>query len=226
MRRFLFCFALFGGYAAAQVPDSQVPDSQVPAAQVPAAQGYAGLQERWDHYLDRTFDWHRIGMLAAETAFNQTFQWNKCGRPPYCFPHEFGGALVRRTARSTIELGAGALMHEDIRRRPSGLNGFRPRVVFALKQSALIRNPEGQWRPAYSRFAGTFAGVAVSKAWDGRPMTAPQLFQGFGWSVSDYVQDSLLTEFEPDARRLAKRALKAVWKPRRGAGPLGRLVNP
>src|SRR6266849_3561362 len=74
------------------------------------------LHARWDSYL-QTYSWKRIAAVAAETAFNQTFQLNKCGRPPYCLPHRIGGALARRTARTTIELGAGALLHEDIRRR-------------------------------------------------------------------------------------------------------------
>jgi hypothetical protein len=168
--------------------------------------GFGDFQERWDNYVDRTFSWKRIGMVAAETAFDQTFQVNKCGRPPFCFPHQFGRALARRSARTTIELAAGAILREDVRRRPSGLSGFRPRLWFALKQAALTKGPDGDWRPAYSRFAGTFGAVAVSSAWDGRPLTAHRMFGAFGWSASNYVQDSLMTEFEPDMKRMARRA--------------------
>src|ERR1700687_873098 len=86
-------------------------------AQTPDA-ALLGWQERWDNYVERTYSWQRIGMVAAETAFDQGFQLRKCGRPPYCFPHQFGRAVAARTARTTIELGAGALLREDIRRRP------------------------------------------------------------------------------------------------------------
>ena len=86
------------------------------------------LQERWDSYLQKTYSWKRIGVVTAETMFEQTFQLDKCVRPPYCFPQKLGGALSRRTARTTIEFGMGALLHEDLRRRPSGLPGFRQRL--------------------------------------------------------------------------------------------------
>ena len=165
-------------------------------------------QQRWDNYVQRTYSWKRITIVAAETAFDQTFQFRKCGRPPYCFPHQFGEALARRTARTTIELGAGALLHEDIRRRPSGLSGFRRRAVFAILHAPLARGPDGEWRPAYSRFAGTFGGVVVTSAWEGKSLAMPRLFTRFGWSASNYFQDSLLTEFEPDITRIVHRLIR------------------
>jgi hypothetical protein len=182
------------GFARAQsiVADSQDPDPQ-------------DLRERWDSYVQRTYSWKRIGVVTAETAFGQTFQLNRCGRPPYCFPHEIGGALTRRTTRTTIEFGVGALLHEDLRRRPSNLPGFRQRVSYALLHAPLAIGPDGEWRPAYSRYAGTFGSFAVYSAWDGRPITAPRLFEGFGWSSSSYFQDALWTEFGPDVKRLAHR---------------------
>ncbi len=180
-------------------------------AQTPDA-NTLGWQDRWEHYVERTFSWQRIGMVAAETAFDQTFQLRKCGRPPYCFPHEFGRAVAARTARTTIELGAGALLRQDVRRKPSGLEGFRPRLMFALTHAVLAKGTNGEWRPAYSRFAGTLGGLAVCTAWDGKPMTAGHLGQAFGWSVTNYFQDSLFAEFEPDMKRMAKRVWQTVPK--------------
>jgi len=168
------------------------------------------LQERWDSYVQRTYSWKKIGVVTAETMFDQTFQLSKCGRPPYCFPHEIGGALTRRTARTTIEFGMGALLHEDLRRRPSGLPGFRRRVSYALLHAPLARGPNGEWRPAYSRFAGTFGAVAVTSAWDGRPLTAPRLGEAFGWTTTAYFQDALWTEFEPDLKRLGHHVVERL----------------
>ena len=162
------------------------------------------LQERWDSYVERTFSWKRIASVTAETAFDQTFQLRKCGRPPYCFPHEIGGALTRRTARTTMELAAGALLHEDLRRRPSNLSGFRRRVSYALLHAPLARDRDGEWRPAYSRFAGTLGAVAVTTAWNGRPLTAEHLAKGVGFTATSYFQDALWTEFEPDLKRLGR----------------------
>jgi hypothetical protein len=173
---------------------------------------------RWKNYVD-TYDWKRVGGVAAETAFNQTFQFKKCGRPPYCFPQDFGGSLARRTARNSIELGVGALLHQDLRRRPSGLTGFRKRAVYAFIHAPLARGGDGEWEPAYSRFAGTLGGVAVSSAWKGRPLTAPRLFEGFGISATAYFQDALLTEFEPDLKQMARRIAHRV---RQSSTSLGR----
>lgn len=177
-------------------------------------------QQRWDSYVERTFNWKRITGIAAETAFEQTFQLNKCGRPPYCFPHQFGGALARRTTRTTLELGVGALLHEDIRRRPSGLTTFRERALFAIKHAALAKGPDGEWRPAYSRYAGTFGSIVVYSAWTGRPMTAERLFGTFGWSTTNYFQDSLYNEFEPDIKRYAKRTMHRISPKRFPEDPL------
>jgi hypothetical protein len=74
----------------------------------------------------------------------------------------------------------------------------------------LAKGPDGEWRPAYSRFAGTLGGVTVSSAWRGRPLTASRLYEGFGWSATSYFQDALWTEFEPDMKRTARRALGRI----------------
>jgi len=104
-----------------------------------------------------------------------------------------------------MELAAGALLHEDLRRRPSNLTGFRQRLSYALVHAALATGPDGKWRPAYSRFAGTLGAVAVSSAWDGRPLTAGRLSEDFAWTATSYFQDALWTEFEPDLKRMGHR---------------------
>jgi hypothetical protein len=172
------------------------------------------LQERWDSYIEKTFSWKRIATVTAETAFDQTFQLRKCGRPPFCFPHEIGGALTRRTARTTMELAAGALLHEDLRRRPSNLPGFRRRLSYALLHAPLARDRDGDWRPAYSRFAGTLGAVAVTSAWEGRPLTAANLSEHFGLTATSYFQDALMTEFGPDLKRMGHHFADRLRHPR------------
>src|SRR5579883_3520627 len=97
MLRVVLCFLTGCGVARAQ---DGAPDPA--AAPAPAS-------------LDWNDSWQRIALVAADAAFGQTFQLKKCGRPPYCFPNDFGAALSRRTARTTVELGVGALLHEDLR---------------------------------------------------------------------------------------------------------------
>jgi len=177
-----------------------------------------GLQERWNNYLERTYSWQRIGGAVAETAFADTFRLDKCGRPPYCFPHHLGGALMRRTARTSMEFGVGALLKEDIRRKPSGLPGFRQRIVFALVHAPLAKGPDGEWRPAYSRFAGTLGAVAVEDAWRGHPLSTRCIATSFAWSASSYFQDALYAEFEPDMKRIGRRIWQNRIRPALGFG--------
>jgi hypothetical protein len=204
-------------YSQSTTPDPPSADSQNVASQNLDPEN---LHERWDSYLQKTYSWKKISQVTAETAFDQTFQLNKCGRPPYCFPHEIGKALTRRTARTTMELGVGALLHEDLRRRPSNLSGFRQRLSYALLHAPLAKGPNGEWRPAYSRFAGSIGAVAVSTAWDGRPLTAARLSQGFGFTTTSYLQDALWTEFEPDLKHLAHRLADRLKRPHPAATPL------
>ena len=139
------------------------------------------------------------------------FRFRSCGRPPYCFPQDLGRALVRRTAANTIEMGVAGLLHQDIRRRPSNLHGILPRATFALLHAPLTKGAEGNWQPAYGRYAATFSAVVVSSAWDGRPLTAPRMFEGLGWSMTSYFQDALLTEFEPDIKRTVVHMASSVY---------------
>jgi hypothetical protein len=174
---------------------------------------FGNWRERWDNYIERTYDWKRLTAIAAESAFDQTLQLNKCGRAPYCFPHHIGRSLVRRTARNTLELAAGQVLGEDLRRHPSGLAGFRRRAAFALVHAPLARDSRGEWQPAYSRFAGTLGAVIVSRAWDGRPLTSSSISRSFAWTASSYFQDALFAEFEPDLRRMGRDAWRIHLKP-------------
>jgi hypothetical protein len=167
--------------------------------------GFADWRERWDYYVHRTYTWQRLGLVALDTVAEMPFNAAACGRPPYCFPHHYGGAVFRRTTRTTLELAFGAALHEDARRRPSGLSGFGPRLRFALTHALLARGPDGAFRPAYSRFAGTLGGIAVYSAWDGRPITTRRVAIGFSWALTSSFQDALLTEFSPDLRRIGRR---------------------
>lgn len=192
----------------AQTASAETPPAEPSTGQIPSAQSTAidplDWNQRWDNYVQRTYNWKRIGIVGMETAFDQTFQLKKCGRPPFCFPQDFEGALARRTARTTIELGVGALLHEDLRRRPSNLPGFRQRLTYALIHAPLAKNRDGDWRPAYGRYAGSLGGFVVARELQGRPITGGRLAENFGWSFAAYFQDSLWAEFEPDLKRKGK----------------------
>ena len=185
MRYLFWVVLLFRAYVFAQSP------------------GSLDWQHRWNDYVDRLHDWRAVGSIAGDTAFNEAFRSRGCPYMEACFPHRFAGNLMRRTARMTTELGVGGLLGEDLRRRPSEMTGFRRRFVYAVEHAALAQGRDGTWRPAYSRYAGTFVGIAVSAAWRGRPLTGQRVMDGYTWAATSYFQDALLTEFEPDLKRAA-----------------------
>lgn len=164
-----------------------------------------GWHGRWDSYLDKTYNWKRIGVVAAESTLDQMFSPRACGRPPFCFHRSFERDLARRTTRTTIELAVGGLLHQDIRRRPSELSGFRQRVQYALIHAPLARARNGEWEPAYTRFAGTLGGIAISAAIQDRSFSDSRVYRSVGWSFTSYFQDALWAEFEPDLKRMALR---------------------
>lgn len=200
MRRGAFLGLLFG-FLAGTIAEGQTSVPEPPPMD---------WHERWGDYVDRTFSLKRVAAVSLESAVEQTFQIGKCGRPPYCFPHHIGGSLIRRTARTSLEFGFGALLKEDLRRKPSGLPGFRRRAWFAVKHATLAKGSNGAWHPAYSRYLGTLGAVTVASSWNGRPLTAGRLSQSFGWTVSNYFQDALLAEFEPDLLRLGRNTWRTV----------------
>lgn len=205
-----FCLLLVGGGVWAQtIPMDPLITPSHPLGSPIDPLGWHG---RWDSYLEKTYSWKKVGVVAAEATFDQMFDLKKCGRPPYCFHHGIERSLARRTARTTVELAVGGLLHEDIRRRPSELPGFRKRVAYALLHAPLARGRDGDWQPAYSRFAGTFAGVAVTSAWQGRSFSDPRVYRSVGWSFTAYFQDALWAEFEPDVKRMAVRFGKQMRK--------------
>jgi hypothetical protein len=164
-----------------------------------------GWDERWRYYVQRTYSFERIALLAADTAVEHAIGPGACGRHPKCYPDHYGYAFARRIARTSIELGAGALLGEDTRRSPSGRARLRDRITYAVSHAYLARNSNGEYRPAYSRFAGTVGALAVASAWEQKPFWCPRLAGGIAAAFTTYAQDSLLAEFESDIKRIGLR---------------------
>jgi hypothetical protein len=181
--------------------------------------------ERWRYYLHRTYSFERIALLAADTAVEHAMGPRDCGRHPKCYPDHYGYAFARRIARTSIEFGVGGWLGEDIRRTPSGRSGLRGRVAYAMSHAYLARNSDGEYRLAYSRFAGTVGGLEVASAWQQKPFWCPGLAGAIASSMTSYVQDSLLAEFEPDIRRIGLRLARRSLRFAREVGGLRRAFR-
>jgi len=169
--------------------------------------------QRWHWYLYRTYSVERMSLLALDTGFEHLTTPERT-RDLRSYPETYGFALARRISRTTVEFGLGGLLGEDIRRRPSNKTGFVKRATWALTHSYLATGRDGSWRPAYSRFAATFAGFAVGSTLRERPITTGRAVSAYTGSFLFGMQDSLLTEFQPDIQRigfgLAKKVGRAV----------------
>ncbi len=156
-------------------------------------------EERVQDYLHRTYGWHKLTTSAASTAMEHLIskprQWDGS---PSSFGYHLGGDIVKRTVRNTIELGAGALLHEDTRFQPSGETSFGARVRYAVLQS--FRTSGDNHRFAFSRLMGTAGGALVSEPIYDHSITGPQLLQDIGKGYLGHIEKSMLTEFGPDLR--------------------------
>ena len=163
------------------------------------------LSERWQHYVYRTYSWQRLGLLAVDTGIDMTLSKPSCGRTLNCFQDRYAGAFIGRSTRTTIELLAGAVLQEDIRRRTSRDTQFSKRVKHALVHSFVAYTPDGHARPAYSRLLGAAGGIYTLSEWNCKPMTTGRMAHQLSWVLASNVQDSLLNEFSPDLKRFGLR---------------------
>ncbi len=161
-----------------------------------------GWNERFAHYVQRTYSWQRMGMLAVDTGFDHLLREPKYwARGPNDFGFRYGSGFGKRVVRNSVELLAGAALDEDARFKPSGERDFGKRLKYAFKHAMLATDGHGKQRLAYSRFAGAAGGILLVSAWSPRPLTAPQFFEDFGFGLIGHLENSLLTEFSPDMKK-------------------------
>jgi hypothetical protein len=174
------------------------------------------MAERWEHYLRRTYSWQRMGLLGADVGVDMVLSRPADGRSVHCYNDRYLGAFFRRSSRTTVELVAGAALHEDIRRRESGRKGFFPRLSYALSHTFTAYQPDGHSSVSWSRIIGAVGGIAVYETWNQRPITTGIVGRELSFAMASNFQDSLLMEFGPDMKRFGLR-LKNRFMPRRQA---------
>jgi len=136
-------------------------------------------------------------------------------RQPACWDSGAGSygrryvrSFERRVIRNSAEFATGLVTGEDLRYRPSRSSSFRGRVWNAVRSSALAQMPDGEIRPAYTRFfAGTLANVSTAH-WTRQHIRTAWLAESLAWSTLDQVQTNMIDEFAPDLRRFGAR----IWK--------------
>ncbi len=142
MNRILLCFI-----GAAAVLPAQVAPSYT-------------WEERVADYLRRTYGWKHLSTSAAATAMDHLVskprQWDGS---PSSWGYHFAGDTARRTVRNSIELGVGALLHEDTRFQPSGEAALSARIRYAAFGALLTSGDHRRF--AFSRLMGVTGGALV-----------------------------------------------------------------
>jgi len=181
---------LFGSAAFAQAQ----PSKQFP------------IEERWRHYVNRTYSWQQMALLGLDTTFDHALQEpHEWGRSPESLTYRYSSNFGRRVVQNSIELGAGILLREDTRFAPSQKEGFLRRVGMAATGAVMAQNERGNRRFSYARLAATAGALLVTSTWHPCGRSPEHLLGRVGDSYLGHLQNSLLTEFSPDMRRFGKK---------------------
>jgi hypothetical protein len=148
-----------------------------------------------------------MSMLAFDTAVDHFISKPEWGDGMGGYGCRYASGFGRRLIRNSAEFGVASLLHEDIRFHPSHRKGLLPRIQYATAHAFLAVGPDNRTEPAYARFAGMAGSTLIEPVWHGRTFSASSFGQAIGFRLLDQVQNSLLTEFSPDLKKLGKRIL-------------------
>ena len=118
-------------------------------------------------YVKHTFrpeSMARSGVGAAiDQARNAPHEW---GGGVTGFGKRLGSAIGTHVVKNTIEFGVASVRHEEMGYRPSGKQGFGPRLKYALLSTVVTRKTTtGQRTVASGRISGDIGGGFISRLW-------------------------------------------------------------
>lgn len=118
------------------------------------------------------------------------------------FGQRYGMRLTGLSTQNAMAATIGALWGEDPRYFPSPKRGFGPRVKYVIRSTFVAPRRDGQWHPAYARFAGNVASNFLSNTWraPSENGTGSAVLRVF-WGVVGDMAGNAYTEFWPDVKR-------------------------
>jgi hypothetical protein len=185
-------------------PDITTPPGTTPAITVPPITA----AERFKYYVDRTYGWQQMGGTAVSTGIDYMIARPEWGRGIGGFSSSYASSFGRRVVTNSAEFGAASALREDIRFRPSRRIGFVPRLKYATAHAFLAYGPSNQVEPGYARFVGITGVALIEPTWHPAGLTGASFGKNVGLRSLDQVEQSMLTEFGPDLKRLSQRLRK------------------
>jgi len=164
-------------------------------------------KEKFVFYLKSTYGPSSIMRSAAGAGLSQardsTPEW---GQGMEGYGRRLGSKFAQHAVKRTIQLGVGAMLHEDPRYYASGRVGFLPRTGYAVSRAFMVRKDDGSTGPAIGRLTGAFGGALISRTWHPESdRTVRSGLESGAVSIGVDMGFQVLHEFWPDIKRLFRR---------------------
>jgi hypothetical protein len=104
-----------------------------------------------------------------------------------------------------VQSGAAALLHEDLRYKPSHSRNVWKRSQHALMSTLFLETPHGNDIAIANIAAAVSSGIVIDTFHPGREDVAhPGALEFAAWSFAGIAAGNLFNEFKPDLRHLIK----------------------
>jgi len=159
--------------------------------------------ERFENYATGLVSLESIFTSAAgagiEQAVNSPKEW---GGGAEAYGWRVGNVFAQHVIRETLQYGLSATLHEDNRYFASQLNGFFPRVKYAVMSTLLARRDNGSRTFSFSRIGGAAGGAFISREWQPHSTnSAGDGAEAFGITIGAQMGFNVFREFWPDMKR-------------------------
>jgi len=169
-----------------------------------------------DHPYRRGFMKKTFGISGAiDVGVSSTIQHvrnspKEWGRSVGGFSKRVGSSYGRMLVKNSIKYPIASLRHEALGYQPSGKEGFRPRLQYALLSTVITRKTTtGERTMAVGQITGTIGGGLISRLW--QPASLHTWASGFSSSGISFGVDAgvnVVREFWPEIRRRKTRKTK------------------
>ncbi|MEP6533939.1 MAG: hypothetical protein ABJF23_01375 [Bryobacteraceae bacterium] len=152
---------------------------------------------------ERTVGTRALGQLGVSAGFahikNSPHEW---GRGIGALGKRVGSSFGILVIKNSVQFSVGYLRHEEFGYQPSGKEGFKPRLAYALLSTVRTRDTRTHTRKwATGRVSGVLASGMLSRLWQPvRLRTVSSGFSSAGISLGVDAGTNVLREFWPEIR--------------------------
>jgi len=144
-------------------------------------------------------------MSSAFQLFSPSAVW---GRGVDGFTNHMTASFTQRVVTYGLQSGAAAILHEDVRYRPSTSSNVWKRTGHALISTVVLETPRGGDIAYANIIAAVGSGVVINTYHPGREIsTRPGALNLAALNLLGFAQGNLWTEFKPDIKYLVRHKL-------------------